>query len=124
MQTPEAKVKKEVKRILGKHNSYFFSPVTGGYGVSGVPDIVACIDGRFVGVECKANGRKPTKLQIKNLEDIAKRGGMAFVVDDTSVGTFALMLSLELVKTHSPGVVIDLTGGVEYGTARFRDIET
>ena len=67
-------------------------PATHGYGSSGVPDVVACIEGKFVGVECKANGNKPTALQKKNLENIAEAGGYAFVVDDASIGVFILTL--------------------------------
>ena len=44
-------------------------PSTGGYGSSGVPDIITCYEGRFIGIECKANGNKPTALQQKNLQD-------------------------------------------------------
>lgn len=35
---------------------------------SGVPDILACIDGYFLGIEDKAKTGKPTLLQLKNLE--------------------------------------------------------
>ena len=38
--TPEAKVKKVVVRQLKLLGAYYFYPVTGGYGMSGVPDIV------------------------------------------------------------------------------------
>jgi len=40
--TPEAKVKKQVTRQLDAMGAYYFYPVTGGYGKSGVPDIVGC----------------------------------------------------------------------------------
>jgi len=39
--TPEAKVKAKVKAVLNKYGAYHFSPATGGYGKSGVPDIIA-----------------------------------------------------------------------------------
>jgi hypothetical protein len=38
--TPEAKVKNKVKKILDEYGVYHFSPQTGGYGRSGVPDII------------------------------------------------------------------------------------
>jgi Holliday junction resolvase len=79
-------------------------PATGGYGKSGVPDIVACIDGKFVCVECKANGNKPTALQKKNLEEIAKSGGYAFVVDDSSIGVFILTLDNVVNGRLNPSV--------------------
>lgn len=111
MQTPEARVKKDVKRVLELCNAYYFLPVTGGYGSSGVPDIIACINGQFVAVECKAKGNKPTKLQLRNLQEIADVNGLAFVVDETSIGTFSLKLSVELALPSSKreGKVIDLT---------------
>ena len=39
--TPEAKVKKKVVAVLKQHKAYYFYPVTGGYGRSGVPDVIA-----------------------------------------------------------------------------------
>ena len=49
--TPEAKVKKKVKIILDNLGAYHISPMTGGYGNSGVPDIIACYEGYFLGIE-------------------------------------------------------------------------
>ena len=60
-----------------------FMHPTGGYGSSGIPDIIACYQGRFIGIEAKANGGKPTALQLKNLNDIKNCGGQALVVDET-----------------------------------------
>jgi Holliday junction resolvase len=88
MSTPEKKVKERVKTILRSEGVYFFMPATYGYGSSGVPDIVACLDGSFVGIECKANGNKPTQLQMTNLMNIAETGGIAFVVDEHTVDLF------------------------------------
>jgi Holliday junction resolvase len=83
--TPEAKVKKRVVSILKEHGAYFFYPVTGGYGRSGVPDIVACWQGRFIGIECKAGDNLPTPLQQKNLEEIKKSGGVAMVITEKDI---------------------------------------
>ena len=83
--TPEAKVKKKVKMVLDNLGAYHFSPMTGGYGNSGVPDIVACYEGYFLGIECKANGGKPTLLQKNNLERIASTGGYSVIVDESNV---------------------------------------
>ena len=81
--TPEKKVKRKIVDILKAHGFYYFYPVTGGYGASGVPDIVACCKGRFVGIEVKADLKKnkPTALQQKNLREIEEQGGVALVID-------------------------------------------
>ncbi len=85
--TPESKVKAKVKKILLDLGAYYSMPVTGGYGNSGVPDYLVCHNGRFYGIECKANGGKPTALQLKHLDDIRKAGGVALVIDETNVET-------------------------------------
>ena len=86
MLTPERKVKDKVKKVLKELGAYYAMPATGGYGSSGVPDFLVCYRGRFFGLECKANGGKTTALQEKNLEDIRKNHGIAFVVDEANVG--------------------------------------
>jgi hypothetical protein len=98
MATPEKKVKDKVKKVLDLLNCYYFFPATGGFGKSGVPDIVACIEGRFVGIECKANGNKPTPLQEKNLKDIGFNGGIALVIDETNVSELKQWLEGELAS--------------------------
>lgn len=103
--TPEHKVKERVKLILGKYpNSYKFFPAMNGYGVSGVPDIVACVNGKFLGIECKANGNKPTALQKKHLAGIVAAEGYGFVVDDLSIGVFILTLDNVIRGTVAPKV--------------------
>ena len=81
--TPEKKVKRKIVDILKQYGMYYFYPVTGGYGASGVPDIVACYNGWFIGIEVKADLKKnkPTALQQKNLSEIAQHGGVALVID-------------------------------------------
>ena len=90
--TPEKKVKAKVVAQLKTLGAYYFYPVTGGYGASGVPDIVGCYKGRFIGIECKANGNKPTALQQMNLDKIAAQGGIALVIDETNVNELKGMI--------------------------------
>ena len=90
--TPERKVKDKVVAQLKTLGAYYFYPVTGGYGASGVPDIIGCYKGRFFGIECKANGNTPTALQWMNLEKIAAQGGIALVIDETNVNDVKTIL--------------------------------
>jgi hypothetical protein len=85
MATPESKVKQKVMKYLKEMDTYHFYPVTGGYGKSGVPDIVGCYQGMFFGLECKAGKNKPTPLQEKNLKDIRDAGGVALVINEENV---------------------------------------
>ncbi len=83
--TPEAKVKKQVLAILNYFGVYNFPPATGGYGRSGVPDIVGCYRGRFIGIEVKAGSNEPTALQQRELVNIRKKGGIALVVNENNL---------------------------------------
>ena len=83
--TPEAKVKKVVVNQLRNLGAYYFYPVTGGYGRSGVPDIVGCYQGKFFGIECKAGINTTTPLQQINLDDIEKQNGIALVVNEKNM---------------------------------------
>lgn len=94
--TPESKVKKRVKKVLDEMQVYYFMPVTSGYGNSGVPDVVACIKGKFFGIECKAGNNKPTALQDKHMHNIRESGGAAFVVDETNVDTLHALIHAQL----------------------------
>ena len=90
--TPEKKVKEKVKKILKDIGAYHCMPATGGYGASGVPDIIACYQGRFIGIECKANGNKPTDLQQKNLTDILNSLGQSLVIDENNIDMLKLFI--------------------------------
>lgn len=91
--TPEAKVKRTATQHLKQLGAYYFYPVTGGFGRSGVPDIVACHRGLFFGIECKTGKNKPTALQLKNLEDIRNAGGFDIVVNEDNVDKLPELLN-------------------------------
>tara|TARA_R110000796_G_scaffold9801_2_gene33219 strand:+ start:69 stop:374 length:306 start_codon:yes stop_codon:yes gene_type:complete len=90
--TPEAKVKKVVADQLKGLGAYYFYPATGGYGKSGVPDIVGCYQGKFFGFECKAGGNKVTALQEKNLKDIDEARGLALVINEENMHDIGYLL--------------------------------
>jgi Holliday junction resolvase len=85
MMTPEKKVKTKVVAILKELGAYYFYPVAGGYGASGVPDIVGCYHGMFFAIECKAGKGKTTALQEKNIAQIIATGGKAIVVNEDNI---------------------------------------
>lgn len=82
--TPEKVVKDKVVSVLKSEGVYYFFPATHGFGRSGVPDIICCVDGLFLAIECKARGNKPTALQIREIENIRACNGVAVVVDETN----------------------------------------
>jgi hypothetical protein len=80
--TPEAKVKTSVVKLLKKYEVYYFFPATHGFGRSGVPDIICCMNGLFVAIECKAGKGKTTALQDRELKRINDNRGVTFVINE------------------------------------------
>lgn len=85
--TPEGKIKRKLDKVLKQEGVWFFNPQAGPFGRAGIPDKIACIGGKFVGIECKADKtKKPTPLQIKAMKEIEMAGGKCFLVyDDTTI---------------------------------------
>ena len=83
--TPEAKVKNKIRSILKKYNVYFFMPRGTALGRNGIPDIICCINGCFVGIECKAGGNKATALQLYEQQQIKDNKGIAIVVNEDNI---------------------------------------
>jgi Holliday junction resolvase len=81
--TPEGKVKRKVVEVLKRHGVWYFFPANNGFGKAGIPDIIAIVRGKFVGVEVKADRtKKPTELQVRCGEEIQRAQGWWFVVYD------------------------------------------
>lgn len=77
----ESDIVRAILRYLKTVQNCFFWKEHGGmYGTAGIPDIIACIDGRFYGFEVKTDEGTPTKLQLATIRKINAAGGIALVV--------------------------------------------
>lgn len=92
MSTPESKVKNKVKALLKARQIYYFMPATWGYGRSGVPDFVGCVDGHFFTIETKAGKSQPTALQMREMRTIEESGGTTFVINESNLDTLEAWL--------------------------------
>ena len=73
----------------------------GMYGTAGIPDIIACIDGRFYAFEVKQPTGKLTRLQEVTLDKIRVAGGVAVMVTSVKEVKSALV---DLKERHGrPG---------------------
>lgn len=77
--TPEGKIKEQVKKLLKAHKVYYHMPVTNGMGAPTL-DFICCHAGRYIAIETKAPGKKPTPRQEITMNEIAFAGGYVFVV--------------------------------------------
>lgn len=83
----EKHIENQIKKYLDSlgPNSWHMKVHGSMYQKSGVPDILACINGRFVGIEVKRPGGIVAPLQDWVMSEIRESGGVAFVaysVDD------------------------------------------
>lgn len=77
----ESDITKSILKYLKTLPRCFFWKEHGGiYGTSGIPDIIVCIDGRFIALEVKTQKGKTTPLQNAAIRKIRISGGFAFVV--------------------------------------------
>jgi hypothetical protein len=77
MRSPEGHEKQAIKKYLDSIGCWYFSPFMAGYGKVGIPDLVACVNGRFVCCEVKREGKLPTPMQYQVLNEVSASGGIA-----------------------------------------------
>lgn len=82
----EKNFENKVKDFLKEEGAWFVKYWSGNamngkkFTRDGVPDILACINGRFVGIEIKASSGKASELQLHNLKKINESGGYAILL--------------------------------------------
>ena len=90
--TPEAKVKANVRKLLDELKIYHFMPPANGFGRAGIPDIIGCMDGQFIAIECKAGTGTTTALQGRELNAILNSGGTVFIAREHNLDELKLLL--------------------------------
>jgi len=90
--TPEAKVKANVRKLLDELKIYHFMPPANGFGRAGIPDIIGCMDGQFIAIECKAGKGTTTALQDRELDAISNHGGTTFIANEHNLDELKLLL--------------------------------
>lgn len=60
--------------------TWFFKYWAGPYSKSGIPDIIACVNGHFVAIEVKAETGHASELQNRNIRLIQESEGYACIV--------------------------------------------
>jgi Holliday junction resolvase len=83
--TPEKKVKDAVTKILKANEVWYFAPASNGMGRAGIPDIICCVKGYFLAIECKAGKGKTTALQDREIAAIQHANGAAIVINENNL---------------------------------------
>ena len=69
----------KIKRYLRECGCYEVKYHGNKFSTSGTPDILACVNGYFLGIEVKAQNGRPTELQLQKIKDIRRAGGFGYV---------------------------------------------
>lgn len=84
----EKQFENKVKRYLKSKNIYYFKYFGNAYSTPGILDLTLCINGKFVGVELKAEKGKVSALQEYNIKRIKESGGIAIVLRPSEFDKF------------------------------------
>lgn len=74
----EQEIQSKIIKYIQASGGYVVKVITA--SKAGVPDIIACIDGKFYGFEVKTVKGKPSPLQLTNIAMIEAAGGVGAVV--------------------------------------------
>lgn len=89
---PEKIFESKVKTFIEEHGGWQVKFFANSYTRTGIPDILACINGYFVGIEVKAQNGTPSLLQEKCCAGIRKAGGFAFILYPSGFEDFKLFV--------------------------------
>ena len=78
----EKNFENKIKSYLKDHGAWFLKYWAGpkGFTKEGIPDILACINGKFFAIEIKAENGKPSVIQLVTLRKIRQAGGYGILL--------------------------------------------
>ena len=100
--TPEGVVKVKVKKLLDDMRVYHFSPYQAGMGEAGVHEIVCCVNGFFLSIECKKDAATaPTALQTRHALRVQSSKGVVFLANGVNMTELKELLTR--IQEHTDG---------------------
>lgn len=76
----EKNFEQKIKRFLDEEGAWYVKYFANRNTKSGIPDILACVNGYFVAIEVKAQNGHASALQIHHCTEIRIAGGFAFIL--------------------------------------------
>jgi triacylglycerol esterase/lipase EstA (alpha/beta hydrolase family) len=98
----EPTVKRKVSAVLKKHGAHYIMPVQHGMGTPSL-DYHICWRGKYMAIETKTTGRKPTERQLLTIRQIVDARGMVMVIDSQAgIDALDTWLTKERLKWVEP----------------------
>ena len=76
----ESQLVAKIKSYLKTKGAYVEKIWGGGFQSAGIPDLIACYKGKFIGIEVKVGKNKPSDVQLAKIIMIRRANGIAEVV--------------------------------------------
>lgn len=102
----------KIKQYLDKKGAYYFKFFANAYTKAGIPDIIVCLNGKFIGIEVKREEGKPSELQEYNLKKINDCGGYGILIYPSGFEKFKK--ELEYFMTNNLFVVPNCNGYIKF----------
>lgn len=117
----ESQFSREIRKSLSQYG-YFLKMVGSGFTVPGIPDILGCYRGKFIGIECKLIKSKPkhpesllwsnlfSQAQIENLQAIKDAGGVSYGIICILFKQQAIILAPGAIRSMNKVILEDIEG--------------
>lgn len=102
-----------IKKYLDKKNCWYVKFFANAYTATGIPDILCCINGRFVGIEVKQEKGKPSLLQKVHLRRLCETGGIGILVYPSGYDKLKSLID-NLCKNRDYQMEFNGEGYIEY----------
>lgn len=111
MPQPESKLVKKIRERVERNRLGRCFKIHGddNFQEVGIPDLLCCYRGRFVGLEVKQPGNSPSPVQMVVLQEIVSAGGIASVV--STLGQVDDLLA-QIDKEVDGGIPLSRAGGL------------
>ena len=89
---PEKQFENKIKKYLDSKGCWYVKYFANAFTRKGIPDILACVNGRFLAIEVKADRGKPSELQLYERDKIIEAGGIAMILHPNGFEAFKLLV--------------------------------
>lgn len=93
----EKNFEKVVRNYLSSVGGWSVKFFANSYTTRGIPDLLCCVNGKFLAIEVKATNGRPSKLQETTIEQIKKAGGYGIILYPQNFEDFKRCIENEII---------------------------
>lgn len=88
----EKEFENKIKSYLKERGHWYVKFFANSYTRRGIPDILTCVNGKFVAIEVKNETGRPSPLQIREINLIKDAGGIAVILKPNEFESFKTLI--------------------------------